>query len=243
MNNLLFVLLSLLVIKNYNTSEIPISVFILILVAMLIGGELIGLVRNILVVNDIHLLRKVLNSFWQEFLISGEFKTSYNVFSIFKSFDFLKGHYFYGSTYIINPFITLIPKFLFPSRPLTIAQQFSFEYYGPGVSLGLGLSPIVEAIINFDIPGIIILFWVIGLLLRLLYLKFYKNFYYSNDIYKRYFGLIFYSIIFPTLINFFRIDFATLSKLFFMKIFWVYIFFIILRGVSKVDENKDSSYN
>ena len=236
-NNVLFLILPLLVIRNYNISRFRPFWIILILLVFIIGGELLGLIRQILVFNDFQQLKETLTLFPQNFLIKGEFTTSYNVFSIFRNSSLFKDSYFYGRTYIIDPLCNFIPRFLFPNRPKTIAQEFSFAYYGPGVNLGLGFSPIVEAIMNFDVIGIVIVFWTIGISLNLLYLRFIK-YYYLENTYKRYLWLSIYSLIFPISVNFFRIDFATLFKLLFMRVLWIYIFLNIVRKILRNYEDK-----
>lgn len=120
-----------------------------------------------------------------------------------------------GYSYFVQPFINLIPTFLYSDRPVTISVDFTRQYWGAtgfeSQLIGLGFSPIVEAKMNFGF------FWPlafisIGFLLQLLKEKVKKNSY------------IFWGALTIVTINFFRIDFAITFKFFIIVYSFAYFF-------------------
>ncbi len=71
----------------------------------------------------------------------------------------------YGSTYI-NSLGVLIPKVIWPDRPLDLSEEFAKEYISDwSEGQGFGYSPLAEAYVNFSIPGALIQFFFFGLLI------------------------------------------------------------------------------
>tara|TARA_B100001059_G_scaffold235416_1_gene280959 strand:+ start:38117 stop:39379 length:1263 start_codon:yes stop_codon:yes gene_type:complete len=118
----------------------------------------------------------------------------------------------FGKTYFFDPIINLMPREIFPSRPLTIATRFSIDYFMNSKEMfGLGFSPILEVILNFTFLGILPFFCIVRyLLIRL------DNM--TLDTKFKYFG---YLLLFPIIINFQRIDFAVCVKLYLIELIWI----------------------
>lgn len=120
-----------------------------------------------------------------------------------------------GYSYFIQPFINLIPTFIYSERPATISVDFTRQYWGAtgfeSQLIGLGFSPIVEAKMNFGF------FWPLtfislGFLLQLVKEKVKKN------------NFIFWGALTIVTINFFRIDFSITFKFFIIVYSFAYFF-------------------
>lgn len=218
-NELLWTLLPLLTIYHYKKKEVKTSKIILIYITMIFVANIIGIAREwfrnlswnsrYIYVNDLDLLL-------------GEFGTSYNVFKTYLThyssyFDSLG----LGLSYL-NSFFSLIPKSIWPSRPIEPSIVFIHEYHSYAVGhLGFGFSPIVEAIWNFGIYGPFFVFLFLGVILRIIYV------YVINS--KNAINLICLAFLPPFYFNFMRIDFATSLKLLLMRIFVIYVIVIIYK--------------
>jgi hypothetical protein len=137
----------------------------------------------------------------------GELGTSYNVFSIFRSFGEDKDLQ-YGKTYTVAFATNLVPIALWPDRPKSTAFNFSSRYFQTDqLTVGLGYSPVVEALTNFSVIGIVPIFVGFGMFITVLarYL-----------LTKGRWGLLSYSMMIPMLINWNRIDACTAGKIFFV---------------------------
>jgi oligosaccharide repeat unit polymerase len=98
---------------------------------------------------------------------SQELNTAFNVWSIYDAAadrDF--SNLARGRSYLLGV-VGVTPRILWPSRPLTVGQEFAIRFAGP--SEGLGFSPNVEAIINFGLGGPIIVGGILSYLLVRLY--------------------------------------------------------------------------
>ncbi len=141
--------------------------------------------------------------------LAQEFGTNYSLFT--KWFEFSpKQELSFGSTYIIDPLINLVPYKIWPNRPQGPAIQFSMSYFGVSniseLKEGLGFSPIIEAFMNFSYFGIIPAF----LLFPYFFYKYshhlFKNQNHTNNVVSGFLILI--------VLNWLRIDFATCFKIF-----------------------------
>jgi oligosaccharide repeat unit polymerase len=78
--------------------------------------------------------------------------------------------YQWGKTYFEAPLI-LIPRSLYPNRPLTASQWFTDKFF-PEVAKDLGGRPLFflgEAYLNFGIVGPLVLMFLVGLVCRILH--------------------------------------------------------------------------
>lgn len=111
-----------------------------------------------------------------------------------------------GFSYVISPIINLIPTIVWPTRPNTIASEYTAAYWESRneiSAIGLGFSPIVEAKINFGYMWPI-MFFVIGVFI-------FSSFFKARPYIKRY---VLFGSCSAVVLNFFRIDFAITVKFF-----------------------------
>ena len=112
-----------------------------------------------------------------------------------------------GYSYFILPIINLVPKSLWPGKPLAYADYFSQNAFGTFDGIGYGFSPIYEAEVNYGS-----LWWMvfigIGMLLISSRRKTSQN------------QLLNMGIMACIILNLFRIDFATCFK--FYAMMWVF---------------------
>lgn len=132
-----------------------------------------------------------------------------------------------GFSYILGPLINLIPRALWPDRPLGLADLFSQQGYGKFIGYGLGFSPIFEAKVNFNfLWGGMFIFW--GWLLRKLsfHSPVAKPISTPDGSSIRY---VFYGAISCVMFNFFRIDFAICVKFIVYIMIFAYLLLFALR--------------
>ncbi len=137
--------------------------------------------------------------------LHGELGTSYNVFRIFNAIGY-EDELQYGKTYTVDLGLNLVPRALWPNRPASTAVRFSMRYYGTtDLKFGLGFCPVVEAMANFGMEGIPIVFALFAgiVIAGANYLRG-----------KGRWGLLSYAMLLPMLINWNRIDSNAAFKMF-----------------------------
>ncbi|HEU4880560.1 MAG TPA: O-antigen polymerase, partial [Gemmatimonadaceae bacterium] len=74
--------------------------------------------------------------------------------------------YRWGSTYVTE-FAVLVPRVLWPDRPLSLSEWYAARFYPEVWSEGgaFSFSPVAEAYLNFGLAGVICVFGLIGALL------------------------------------------------------------------------------
>lgn len=120
----------------------------------------------------------------------------------------------FGFTYTIVPILSLVPRDLWPTRPMGPADYFSHYAFGGFDETGYGYSPIYEAESNFG-PFWWITFVAIGILLVHMERKTDQS---VNDRLNA-------GLICCVILNFYRIDFSTCFKFFAMMwcFKWLYV--------------------
>lgn len=114
---------------------------------------------------------------------------------------------YWGTTYIINPILTYIPRAIFPEKPNSLANDFLDRKFGRHKTIGFAYSPVTESFVNFSVFGPLIVFFIIGRIIRRLQGS--KN-------------QIFNFIVFITVIDFCRGEFSTyIYQLSFIGLFLV----------------------
>ncbi len=148
------------------------------------------------------------------------------VFSVYEKVDSLAGdELLLGHSYLFDTITNLVPRQLWPDRPLTAAQVASIAYYGGQLTEGIGYSPIAESRVNFGPFGYPLVFIVFPLALAIIEGVF-------DDSQNR--RAIYYAAMTPMLINFWRIDFATMIKM------WI-LFTISLSVCARVASSRTST--
>lgn len=157
----------------------------------------------------------------------GEFGTMARVSQYFNEFEF---HYplRFGYSYLVEPLVNLIPSSLFPSRPTTVAVEFTKQYWG-GLdqgTIGLGFSPLIEAKINFyNFWGIV--FFSMGFILKFLKL-------YTKSLKREITDYLLFGSLCAISLNFFRIDFAITLKFFVLVFAMAYLLVRITKTFSRI---------
>jgi hypothetical protein len=136
--------------------------------------------------------------------LSGELGTTSLVFE--KSVNVaLDGDYLFGTSYLVDPLVNVVPRALYRDRPPTLAQWFSMRYFATArLKEGLGFSPVLEALFNFGLAGIAPVMALMAVLVAWLEKRF--------DVPGGH-RLLYYGALVPMVINFNRIDFATVVKM------------------------------
>lgn len=158
----------------------------------------------------------VLNVYVEDYdPIQTEFGTSYSVYRKMESIYLDK--FYYGRTYIIDSFLNLIPKSIWPNRPPTVAQQFSALYLyedARQLSEGLGFSSLAEGILNFGRWFVGGVFFVFAFVLSR----------FSDWLREKgAWGILCYYSLPAMLINWNRIDFATCLKMYSIPVFFYFL--------------------
>ncbi len=161
----------------------------------------------------------------------GEFGTIYRVSKYAEEFSFEVNN-LPGFSYFISPIINLIPTFIYPVRPNTIAVDFTMQYWAakPMVNsdsfiIGLGFSPIQEAKVNFG--GVWFLMFVLFGLIGAMLCQFMR----MRKLTFQYYAL--FGSLSVVSLNFFRIDFALFFKFFVLIYFVSKLFFYVSKFISK----------
>jgi hypothetical protein len=141
--------------------------------------------------------------------LNGEFATSYSVFSRWHRLP-IRREAELGATYTRDVLINLVPRQLWPTRPPTASIAFSMDYYRTrSLSFGLGYSPVVEAIANFGLVGVLPVFLIFTVLVR------------GAEAQAQSRGsvaLLAYGYLVPAMMNWNRIDMATNVKMFLVSL-------------------------
>ncbi len=105
-------------------------------------------------------------------MLYGEFKSASKNLSLLINYVPSAFPYFYGEAFLSDIMRAVIPGFLFPKFQNT-ANWFNqtFHYHTFKQGLGLGFTLVGAGYVNFGLPGIIMLFAVIGGIIRKLYRK------------------------------------------------------------------------
>jgi hypothetical protein len=137
--------------------------------------------------------------------LAGEFGTSYSVFTRWRASPIQRDAEL-GATYTRDVVLNIVPHQIWPDRPPTASIAFSMDYYRTrNLTLGLGYSPVIEAIANFGIWGILPVFAVFAMLVRRI-----ENAAQSGG----FAALLAYAYLIPAVVNWNRIDMATNVKMF-----------------------------
>ena len=113
----------------------------------------------------------------------------------------------YGTTYLINPILILIPRAIYPGKPDSLANEFLERKYGRNKTIGFAYNPVTESFVNFGYFGSFLVFFLLGRFL--VFLLNYKN-------------QVFNFLIFITLIDFCRGEMGTyLYQFLFISIFLI----------------------
>jgi hypothetical protein len=137
--------------------------------------------------------------------LGGEFGTSYSVFTRWRASP-IKRQAALGATYTRDVVLNIVPHQFWPDRPPTASIAFSMDYYRTrNLKLGLGYSPVIEAIANFGIWGVLPAFSAFALLVRRIE---------ESAQSGGFAALLAYAYLIPAVVNWNRIDMATNVKMF-----------------------------
>ena len=100
----------------------------------------------------------------------------------------------------IKPLFAIIPRSIFPGKPLPITQQLAQYLYPNEKGLSVGASIIGEAYLNFGYPAIMIVMFLFGKFSRCIYK-------YLQDASKND-SMLIYACIFPLFLELFRGPFS-----------------------------------
>ena len=113
----------------------------------------------------------------------------------------------YGTTYLINPILILIPRAIYQGKPNSLANELLERKYGRNKTIGFAYNPVTESFVNFGYFGSFLVFFLLGRFL--VFLLNYKN-------------QVFNFLIFITLIDFCRGEMGTyLYQFLFISIFLI----------------------
>jgi len=131
----------------------------------------------------------------------------------------------YGKTYITSLGV-LVPKVIWPNRPLTLSEEFGQKYiFGWIEGQGVGFSPLAEAYLNFHLAGPFLHFLAYGLILGS-FLRFLRRRVFINQ--DVIFTIFVYIIFYYAVVMSFRgplISFIKISMLFILP----YCMFFVLQ--------------
>ncbi|WP_224981787.1 hypothetical protein [Geomonas agri] len=230
--NFAMMMLLAIVWSKYHRTKVNLYFLLPVLTLVIIVGAINAVLREYGIINlfagEINVSVADINRFVLA-ISEGEFGTMARVSQYSTEFAF-NYNKFVGASYLVDPFVNLLPTFIYPGRPDTMAVQFTEQYWGmqKGATglIGLGFSPIVEAKINFSYLWFIV-FVFFGFLIRYLSLLF-RN----KQSYLQLFAFGSFSVV---SLNFFRIDFALYVKfsiLVFISALFIY-FMIVSVGRAK----------
>lgn len=222
--NISMMMLISFVFAKFYEKKINVFYIIPIVVIGIIVGGLNAIGRNYGLINFLTFNVDIDYQEALNFILSvsnGEFGTMARIYSYYNEFNFDYNH-FPGYSFFVNPIINLIPSYIFNERPLTIAAEFTKQYWGniEYGTIGLGFSPLIEAKINFGkFWFIIFIFWgsLYGIFEKIVFNKFEYKYLITGSL----------SIV---VLNFFRIDFAIFFKFFVLVLA---ISYIILKFLKK----------
>lgn len=120
----------------------------------------------------------------------------------------------YGYSYLILPLLNLMPRALWPNKPMVYSDYFSHYGFGVFDGMGYGFSPIYEAEINFGI-----LWWVTFLVVGFFLARCSKKM-------KEEQAFLNIGLVACLILNVFRIDMSTCFKFFAMM--WVFKWAILM---------------
>lgn len=137
----------------------------------------------------------------------------------------------FGSTYI-NSLGVLVPKTLWPDRPLDIAEAFARENISNwSEGQGLGYSPLAEAYVNFSFPGAFIHFFIFGMLIGgFLQFMRVKYFFKYDFLFVPFVHIVIYYIVILS----FRAPLIGPIKMLILFLVPYFILYIILKGLSRL---------
>lgn len=116
----------------------------------------------------------------------------------------------YGTTYITSLGI-LVPKVIWPNRPLTLSEEFARQYiFRWKEGEGLGFSPLAEAYLNFHLLGSFLHFFAYGLLLGWFLNVLRRKVFINQD---ALFTSFVYILVYHTIVMSFRGPFISLIKM------------------------------
>lgn len=152
----------------------------------------------------------------------GEFFTSMNVFLVHMANpDWWRGAP--GESYL-NSLLSVVPKFIWPSRPDAISNAFS-DVFAP-LGEGLGFSVNLEAYINFGIIGVFLVNLVIS--------YFWLFIYFSANYFNRFSYSYLYSLALFVAFNVNRIDFQTVFKMCWLQYAFALILAFVFRNIMNI---------
>jgi hypothetical protein len=96
--------------------------------------------------------------------VGNEFGTSYQVFSLCNEFGIFE-HKRWGATYTTEAALVCVPHVIWPNRPEGLAIELALVATGQvsreDLTLAYGFSNLAEAVVNFGLPGIPFVFFVL----------------------------------------------------------------------------------
>jgi len=141
--------------------------------------------------------------------LTQEFGTNYSVFTKWKLMGQDNASLLLGKSYTTDVLYNMVPRYFWPERPDTAAVQFSMDYYGVSnaseLTSAFGFSPVVEALVNFGVIGLVPVFALFSFLVGLFEIWFMR---------KGVWGLACYAFMIPMVINWNRMDMAIAVKIF-----------------------------
>ncbi len=153
-----------------------VGLFLLTYLMMVFLFGMRGILGSVLATGDLNLLIMRISDpiFWEKFLnpASNEFGA---VFGNFNTYILSGGSDLrLGETYLIGLTI-IIPRFIWPNKPQSITYEFRDTYFADealrGSIAGTAYSGMLEAYVNFDTIGVLIVFFLIALVIGYLELK------------------------------------------------------------------------
>jgi len=85
--------------------------------------------------------------------------------------------YLYGRDYWSLPLLVLVPRFLWPSKPMSGLQgaDFTYTYVGSNLATSTAVTSFGDLYMNFGLPGIVVGMMVIGMFYRTVYDRFWHS--------------------------------------------------------------------
>ena len=199
-NLMLYLGLSALALRLYRR-PVRLGIFAILMIVSVMGLYAIGIVRNWgwTQIDEVAIAESAFDP------LHGELGTP---FSVFDKLQEGRGDdsLLMGRTYTLDSVVNLVPQQLWRDRPPSPAVQFSRNYFGTDdLPSGLGYSPVIEALINFSIYGIVVVFAIT----TVLFIRLDQWLRRQSRI-----GVLISCLLLPTIVNWNRIDFAASSKMF-----------------------------
>ena len=124
-----------------------------------------------------------------------------------------KMNFLYGKSFI-KPVFALIPRSVWPDKPISISEQLAQFLYPYQAGFSIGTSIVGEAYMNFGYPAIVAVMLLFGVAVRAVYAYFQQ--YPGNRS-----AVLLYACVFPLFFEFYRGPFSSVAILLVMQVFFL----------------------